>query len=335
VRHPLAVTGTVLAGLVLAACGGGASEPGEDEVAPGSEQSRGAGSLTSVSPLTGEQMGAQTPEHPVVVVKIDNTSSAAPQLGLGEAELVVEELVEGGTTRLAAFFWQSTPKVVGPVRSMRATDIGIVQPAEAVLVASGGAPKTIREVASAEIEVLVEGDTGFSRDDARVAPYNLMMDLDELAGSLEPVSPPPSYLPFGSADDWPGGKKARTIEATFSASHTTSWVFEKGTGWVRPDSFAEQGDDFVPDNVLVLRAEVGDAGYLDPAGNPVPETKLTGEGEATLFHDGEAIEGRWSKDGTAAQLELTTRDGDELSVPTGTTWIELVPKDTGSLSYGG
>ena len=38
---------------------------------------------------------------------------------------------------LAVFFYQHVPRLVGPVRSMRATDIGIVKPAKAVLVASG------------------------------------------------------------------------------------------------------------------------------------------------------------------------------------------------------
>ena len=42
--------------------------------------------------------------------------------------------------------------------------------------------------------------------------------------------------------------------------------------------------------MLVLRVEVGDAGYLDPAGNPVPETKLEGTGEAMLFHDGRLVQ---------------------------------------------
>jgi hypothetical protein len=332
-RAPLVTT--LAATLVLAACGGGDEEAdANDDGTPDAEQSRNAGSLVEVSPLTGEQIGDDAPAHPVVVVKIDNTAASAPQVGLGDADLVVEELVEGGATRLAAFYWDTTPTVVGPVRSMRATDIGIVKPAQAVLVASGGAPKTIRRLTSADIPVLGEGDAGFSRDDSREPPYNLMMNLDELVGTLTEEPPPGPYLPFGPEDSWPGGEEAATIQAVFSAGHTTSWRFEDGTGWVRPGSFADQGDDFVPDNVLVLRAQVGDAGYLDPAGNPVPETKLAGSGAAMLFHDGEAIEARWSKDGNAGSLRLTTREGEPLQVPVGTTWIELVPTGSGSLTYG-
>ena len=76
------------------------------------------------------------------VVKIDNSENSRPQVGLGRADLITEELVEGGSTRLAVFYYQHVPKLVGPVRSMRATDIGIVKPAKADLVASGGAPPT-------------------------------------------------------------------------------------------------------------------------------------------------------------------------------------------------
>jgi hypothetical protein len=50
----------------------------------------------------------------------------------GHRDLVVEELVEDGVTRLAAFYYSQLPSKVGPVRSMRASDIGIVSPARAV-----------------------------------------------------------------------------------------------------------------------------------------------------------------------------------------------------------
>jgi hypothetical protein len=332
-RHPAVLAAALATTLVLAACGGENDEPTGGESSD-EGQSRGAGSLTEVSPLTGQPI-SDAPAHPVMVVKIDNTASAAPQVGLSGADLVVEELVEGGSTRYAAFYWETKPRQVGPVRSMRATDIGIAQPAEALLIAAGGAPKTRRRIKASGIALREENDPGFSRDGGREAPYNLMVDLEELADSLDDVDPPLPYLPFGPAGEWPGGKPATSIEAAFSGVHTTTWRFEEGTGWIRPDSLAEQGDDFVPDSVLVMQVRQGDAGYLDPAGNPVPEFKVVGEGDATLFHAGEAVEARWSKASTDAPIELTTSHGEDLSVPVGATWIELVPQKTGSVTYGG
>jgi hypothetical protein len=84
--------------------------------------------------------------------------------------------------------------------------------------------------------------------------------------------------------------------------------------------------------VLVLRVEVGDAGYLDPAGNPVPETKFTGSGEAMLFHGGRLVRGTWKKSALTSALTLSTRAG-KLSVPAGHTWIELVPAANGNVTF--
>ena len=82
----------------------------------------------------------------------------------------------------------------------------------------------------------------------------------------------------------------------------------------------------------MLRVEVGDAGYTDPAGNPVPETKLEGTGPALLFHDGRLVRGTWSKDDLGSPIQLSTKAG-ELTVPAGHTWIELVPVDGGDVTF--
>jgi hypothetical protein len=85
--------------------------------------------------------------------------------------------------------------------------------------------------------------------------------------------------------------------------------------------------------VLVLRVKVGDAGYRDPAGNPVPETHLSGQGQALIFHDGRLVRGQWTKSSLDAPLQLSTTAG-ELTVPAGHTWIELVPQTGGKVRFG-
>ncbi|MGH3102336.1 MAG: DUF3048 C-terminal domain-containing protein, partial [Thermoleophilia bacterium] len=77
---------------------------------------------------------------------------------------------------------------------------------------------------------------------------------------------------------------------------------------------------------------VGDAGYTDPAGNPVPETKFEGKGEALLFHGGEVVKGTWEKSGLESPIELSAGKKD-LTVPAGNTWIELVPVANGNVTY--
>ena len=85
--------------------------------------------------------------------------------------------------------------------------------------------------------------------------------------------------------------------------------------------------------MLVLRVREGNAGYLDPAGNPVPQTLLKGKGNALLFHNGRMVAANWHKGKADSPIQLTTKKGDVLKVPAGHTWIELVPNDGGTVHF--
>jgi len=288
-------------------------------------------------PLTGlklERGKSSARKHPVMVLKMDNTSSSAPQRGLGSADLVVEELVEGGLTRLAAFFYSDIPGTVGPVRSMRSSDIGIVQPVDGAMVTSGAAPITIRRIQGAGIRFFGEGSRGFFRDSSRSAPYNLFTDMSETTELVrtKKAQRPADYLPWGARRKLPRGRPATSLSASFSYAHTTTWTYE-GTTYRNVNTHAAADDQFLADTVLVLRVPVGDAGYRDPAGNPVPETELEGQGEALLLHRGRVVTARWSKASLGSTIELRA-GGEKLVVPRGNTWIELVPEATGSVTVG-
>ncbi|MEJ7834310.1 MAG: DUF3048 domain-containing protein, partial [Nocardioides sp.] len=327
--QPALVALVAAASLVLAGCGGDATGKDEPSTTPPeleAEKPNGQPADPDTWPLTGTTVAdddSSGRNHPVLVLKMDNTASSAPQVGLGSADLVVEELVEGGMTRLAAFYYSEVPGDVGPVRSMRASDIGIVSPVEADVVTSGAAGVTISRIEDAGIDYVAEGGPGFYRDSGRRAPYNLFTDLEDVAkAAKQKIGRPDDYLPWGDASDLPSGQPATSIAASFGG-HVTNWSF-RDDGYVNENSYAGDGDEFPADTVLVLQVQVGDAGYRDPAGNPVPETKFIGTGEAMLFHDGRLVRGRWSKKALDSAISLSTQAG-ELTVPAGRTWIELVP----------
>ncbi len=333
-RPALGVAVTSLTCLALAGCGGnqlpGAAPGAQPVSAPKAEVSGNPDTW----PLTGlmVESGESIQEHPVLVLKMDNPPGSAPQQGLGSADLVVEELVEGGVTRLAAFYYSSIPDAVGPVRSMRASDIGIVTPVDASMVTSGAASVTISRIRDAGIPYFNEDSAGFYRESSRPSPYNLFTDLGEIADQAATTpGRPADYLPFGSADALPAGQAATSIEARFSPARTTTWSFDDGR-YVNDNGFAGEDDQFPADTVLVLKVKVGDAGYRDPAGNKVPETEFVGGGEAMLFHGGRLVRGTWAKPGLDSALALSTQAGD-LVVPPGRTWIELVPQDGGDVTF--
>ena len=327
----------VVLSLVLAGCGG---DDGEKKSGGGETSSEApAPEEPATWPLTGlEAAEGESVErdHPVVVTKIDNSPASAPQVGLSKADLVVEELVEGGITRLAAFYYSQLPGDIGPVRSMRASDIGIVSPAQGVIATSGAAAPTIARINRNKIRFFGEGGPGFYRKSGRSAPYNLFTDLKKVAKAAEDGKDtrPADYLPWGTEADFPGGAPATTLSAHFG-SRTTNWRFENG-GYVNTNSNAAQGDRFEASSVLVLRVKVVDAGYRDPVGNFVPESRFEGTGKAQLFHNGQVVEGTWTKDKINAPVTLATADGAELKVPAGKVWIELVPVEAsnGSVTVG-
>lgn len=269
-RRVAVLVPAVAASLVLAAC----SSDSEPKAEP--EASQGAGAkLVQVSPVTGEALPDGPPDNPVFVVKIENTANGAPQVALDKADLVVEELVEGGLTRLAALYYSELPDQVGHVRSMRATDIGIAAPVAGQIVASGGASGTIRKVKKAGITVFSEdeGAAGFSSDPAKVRPYNRLIDLQRLDKAAKVAPIPGPYL---------------------------SWT----------------------------------PGYTDPAGNPVPETKMKGSGRAVLLTADGALETTWTKTSNDSTITFEAKDGTPVRVTPGKTWIELVPEGDGALDVG-
>jgi hypothetical protein len=306
--------------LTLAGCGG--SDKSSGPGSPDSQSTVGGAKLAAAWPLTGLPAGGTAPAYPPLAVKIPNTPEARPQVGMGQADLVYEELVEGGITRLGVVFYSKVPAEVGPVRSMRTSDIEIVKPAHAVVVGSGAAPPVLRALGRAKVKYFTESGPGYFRVGSRISPYNLLVHLRHLAGTLKKATPPPAYFTFGKDSDFPGGRPARTVAARFSSYRTTLWKYQGGT-YLNTNSFAASGDQFRPSTVIVVRVKEGVARYRDPAGNPVPVTVYRGKGNMLMFHGGQVVAGRWQKtaDGT---VSFSTAAG-PLKVPAGRVFLELVP----------
>ncbi|HEV3471905.1 MAG TPA: DUF3048 domain-containing protein, partial [Actinomycetota bacterium] len=89
-------------------------------------------------PLTGKEprRGIDL-DRPAVAVKIENSPQARPQHGLENADLVFEEIVEGGITRFMAIYHCGSSKDAGPVRSARFDDPKLARPFTRVLAFSG------------------------------------------------------------------------------------------------------------------------------------------------------------------------------------------------------
>jgi hypothetical protein len=329
----LSVAATLAASLVLAGCGGGSGTDTPSK-SGGEASSSAPAPAPETWPLTGLQVpDGRSPKSPAFIVKIDNTGDSAPQYGLGKADLVVEELVEGGITRLAAFFQSQLPTKVGPVRSMRLTDIGVAKPLGAEIVTSGAAPVTLDGLHRAGVKFADMNNPAVRRvlDGSHDSLHSVVANLQQLARQKKHPARPVDYLPFGDASTLPAGQPATAIDARMSAARTAHWQL-MGQKYVLQNGYMPDGDVFKADTVITCMVRTSIASYRDPAGNPVPVSHFEGQGQAIIFHGGKAVRATWKKPKVGDTVTFVTKDG-EIRVPVGHTWIHLVPISGGSVSF--
>ena len=115
------------------------------------------------------------PQRPVLAVKVDNYTQARPQSGLDMADIVFEEPVEGGITRYVAVFQCQDAALVGPIRSARNIDIGILgQFGRPLLVNVGGIAPVLSNIEASPIienDLRIDGSV-VQHPPGRFAPYD-------------------------------------------------------------------------------------------------------------------------------------------------------------------
>ena len=76
-----------------------------------------------------------------IAVSIDNERAAWPHSGLQDAYMIYEMIIEGGETRLLAFFQNKDTSKVGPIRSTRHYFVHYVMEHNAIFAHFGWSPK--------------------------------------------------------------------------------------------------------------------------------------------------------------------------------------------------
>ena len=296
-------------------------------------------------PLTGELRAGKkdAPARPMVAVKVENTDEAYPLAGLEHADVIYEEPVEGSITRFAAFFQCRDAARVGPVRSARTTDPKILlqYSDEPVLAYSGANGKVAADLDEAGVVSLTEttANEAFVRDEARSAPHNLFVSTKKLyrIAQQQKVDFALPETVFRFDEEVPSPSKPRTsASVAFAPTNVVGWSWSRNR-WVREidgePMLAESGEPIAVDNVVVQEVVVTDSNILDAAGFPSPEVKLTGQGRAWILRDGRLITGRWRRGSMGDVTVFETKGGDEITLTPGTTFVQLVPKDDGEVTF--
>ncbi len=319
--------GALAAALLVAGCGGPGEEPGRTP-----SPSVDTPSATP-TPLVSRLTGLPVADGPVLAVKIDNTAAARPRIGIGQADLVYVEPVEGGLTRLLAVFSTALPAEVGPVRSARASDGRILDGWAGVAFADSGASRlTNSELRTADFS-RVSFDTsaeGYRRDRSRRAPHNVVGDPAALIARAGGSGPPPQTgFVFGAAPTT--GTPASAVTVGYRASRIG---FEWSAGekrWLlstdgKPDVDAAGGRNGAA-TVVVQEVTVTDSDNRDVNGAPTPLLTVTGTGAATVLRDGQSFAAEWSRPEGGSATTFTTGTASArvpMTFAPGPVWVVLV-----------
>lgn len=293
-------------------------------------------------PLSGEEPRKESLiDRPAVAVKIENSQVAYPLSGLDEAEVVFEELVEGGVTRFMAVYHCTDSDKAGPVRSARAVDPEIMSPITHILAYSGQNGPVLKALEEADVVRLNEDEAGAGLERIPREGYSSEHTLYAHTSELRKIgqkeysdAPSDDLFEFGDIND--GAKKAASITINFNLSNTIKYEWSDGQ-WLRFEGdepfVMESGDQLGVDNVLIEEHQVDLSDTIvDVNGTPSTEiADATGTGKAVLFRDGKAIVGKWTRESIDDPVSFTTKSGDTMVLTPGSVWIELVPSDKGEV----
>jgi hypothetical protein len=295
------------------------------------------------APLTGVQYEDTTPEalqlkKPSVACKIDNgTESARPQEGLNSTDIVFDELVEGGLTRLVAIWHSTQPDGIGPVRSIRPMDADITSPFGGIVCFSGGQGVFVNMINQAPVFVAsetTEQDKGtFSRSADREAPHNVIVNVLKLATDHPELTPPVPQFQFGkdvqTSSAGAAGVVVSKFEVRFPQASALWTASSDGAKWLRtqdgkPLMDKLDGAQVAATNIVVLQVRI-DRSYLGPKYAHIPKTVLVDTGKAWVFSGGKMIEATWAKASAASPISLVDATGAPVLLAPGNTWVELMP----------
>src|SRR3989304_2344868 len=240
--------------------------------------------------------------------------------------------------------------LTGPTRSGRYYRVDLWQALHVLPFFFGASPGALNRFDNAGMPY-VNGITGawpwFRRFGDYGAPHNLYGDLeavrtafganarlDALVARVGAIRPPFAFDPDVQL---PAGRRVAAIEIRTNSYWRFGWSWDAALdAWRRSDGGKPVVDAISSEPVTATHVLVQwvtqEGGYGDPhpGGDPRRLQHLVGTGTGTLYSDGRAIAGLWSRPAAADGTHWTYEEsGDPGVLPPGLIWGEIVPTGSG------
>lgn len=292
------------------------------------------------SPLTGSVVADEAATTSATTgIMIENSPDARPQSGIKESGVVFEAVAEGGITRFLAVYQEQKPQLVGPVRSVRMYYVDWIAAFNASVAHIGGSAAALAEVRNGSYRDIDQffNAGAYWRATDRYAPHNVYTSFER----LDALNAAKGFTESKFTGFVRKNSKAATVPTATQVNVTissplynSSYVYNAETNTYdrsqggAPHTDREAGQ-VSPRVVIVLKTKetrVLEDGWRE-------QITTIGSGAATIFQDGEVIEGTWTKASKGDQITFTNANGETIPLARGQTWITAVSDTAGGVTW--
>lgn len=288
--------------------------------------------------ITHSLTGLAGVDGPVLIVKIDDTTFAHPQVGLKDADVVYIEQVEGGLTRLAAVFSSTIPNVIGPVRSARISDIDLMSQYGRVAFAYSGAQSKFLPVLAqanvSDVGAMRYGAKYYINNPSRNPPYAMMVNGKQL---LEDAQSAGVEISHSKSMGWTFGdaplglQKFTSVHLPWPAnSYDAQWSTSEKRFLLSHDGVADldaDGYQLGPKTIVIQMVSITNSIYHDKVGGITPLIQTVGSGDCYILRDGGMVRAKWSRPDALSGTTFTSASGEIIAFNRGQIWFALTSKE--------
>ena len=274
-------------------------------------------------------------------VMINNNHAAWPQAGIQDAYLVYEIVVEGGISRMMALYKDAETAKIGSIRSSRHYFLDYALENDAIYVHFGWSPQAQSDISKLGINN-INGlyDSSFWRDTTlkRAYEHTAFTNIEKLTVTAKNkgyrMESDKDLLLNYSVDEInlnakEGAAVANNVSIKYSNYHTTSYEYDSVNKVYKRSMSGEANVDldtgiqYTAKNIITY--QVKDVALADTENKGRRDLNNIGSGEGYYITNGYAVPITWEKTSRSGQTVYKYKDGTEINVNDGNTFIQIQP----------
>lgn len=293
--------------------------------------------------------------RPIAVV-YDNNVDAWPHAGLSKAYAIYEFPVEGGESRVLGFFKDVKDLQVGPVRSARHYFLDYVLEHDSIFAHLGKSPKAAADMPGLRISNIngqsydtqspkSNSKREYWRSSNKYTPHNAYTNIENLLNiskekeyKLETDTKVPFRYSVRNIElDKNKSKKISSVEGAYHIGNKTVFTYNDETKkYTKTSKGILQKDENTNENlelknIIILKTDV--TVLQDGEHKDRKNVRTTGKLEGIYSTNGRVMDIVAEKDTRSSKTIFKDKDGNEIALNDGITFIMIVPESNISYDY--